>query len=137
MSAIGEDVRREHAGLTRQIAELRNQIVGRAVGSAARIPFVACHHIPHEGLDPCGDFRCPFAADTGHLGDILIAPSSRIVSPLSIGFSTIARTSLAYSDGSPRRLGNGTWRPSDSRSEEHTSELQSLMRHSYAVFCLK
>src|SRR3546814_2601331 len=27
----------------------------------------------------------------------------------------------------------GTWR----RSEEHTSELQSLMRISYAVFCLK
>src|SRR3546814_9652142 len=23
------------------------------------------------------------------------------------------------------------------RSEEHTSELQSLMRHSYAVYCLK
>src|SRR3546814_1542509 len=28
-------------------------------------------------------------------------------------------------------------RISDSRSEEHTSELQSLMRISYAVFCLK
>src|SRR3546814_6105806 len=27
--------------------------------------------------------------------------------------------------------------PSVSRSEEHTSELQSLMRISYAVFCLK
>src|SRR3546814_1549058 len=27
--------------------------------------------------------------------------------------------------------------PSDQRSEEHTSELQSLMRISYAVFCLK
>src|SRR3546814_2367873 len=27
--------------------------------------------------------------------------------------------------------------PSASRSEEHTSELQSLMRISYAVFCLK
>src|SRR3546814_6828067 len=27
------------------------------------------------------------------------------------------------------------WRPG--RSEEHTSELQSLMRISYAVFCLK
>src|SRR3546814_7603766 len=26
---------------------------------------------------------------------------------------------------------------SDLRSEEHTSELQSLMRNSYAVFCLK
>src|SRR3546814_5582385 len=28
-------------------------------------------------------------------------------------------------------------RPPDARSEEHTSELQSLMRISYAVFCLK
>src|SRR3546814_489159 len=28
------------------------------------------------------------------------------------------------------------WHRSLSRSEEHTSELQSLMRHSYAVFCL-
>src|SRR3546814_9199775 len=27
--------------------------------------------------------------------------------------------------------------PFDQRSEEHTSELQSLMRNSYAVFCLK
>src|SRR3546814_1651632 len=27
--------------------------------------------------------------------------------------------------------------PADERSEEHTSELQSLMRISYAVFCLK
>src|SRR3546814_1474659 len=27
--------------------------------------------------------------------------------------------------------------PSKERSEEHTSELQSLMRSSYAVFCLK
>src|SRR3546814_6037077 len=27
--------------------------------------------------------------------------------------------------------------PSRNRSEEHTSELQSLMRISYAVFCLK
>src|SRR3546814_5778241 len=26
--------------------------------------------------------------------------------------------------------------PRQTRSEEHTSELQSLMRHSYAVFCL-
>src|SRR3546814_4480375 len=29
------------------------------------------------------------------------------------------------------------WELSVSRSEEHTSELQSLMRISYAVFCLK
>src|SRR3546814_10272562 len=29
------------------------------------------------------------------------------------------------------------FRPAYNRSEEHTSELQSLMRISYAVFCLK
>src|SRR3546814_9734357 len=30
----------------------------------------------------------------------------------------------------------GIWLPDGSRSEEHTSELQSLMRNSYAVLCL-
>src|SRR3546814_10741623 len=29
------------------------------------------------------------------------------------------------------------WQPASTGSEEHTSELQSLMRISYAVFCLK
>src|SRR3546814_9046003 len=31
----------------------------------------------------------------------------------------------------------GAWDEIDLRSEEHTSELQSLMRISYAVFCLQ
>src|SRR3546814_8029412 len=31
----------------------------------------------------------------------------------------------------------GACASASNRSEEHTSELQSLMRHSYAVFCLK
>src|SRR3546814_6795679 len=36
------------------------------------------------------------------------------------------------------RIGPSVWRLSSVlRSEEHTSELQSLMRISYAVFCLK
>src|SRR3546814_2685051 len=35
-----------------------------------------------------------------------------------------------------RAAGNPGW-GWDDRSEEHTSELQSLMRISYAVFCLK
>src|SRR3546814_1512322 len=40
----------------------------------------------------------------------------------------------------PRAVQKGRGRPEDRgghRSEEHTSELQSLMRISYAVFCLK
>src|SRR3546814_7940415 len=38
-----------------------------------------------------------------------------------------------------RRPGLGGWLQysTNGRSEEHTSELQSLMRNSYAVFCLK
>src|SRR3546814_4662728 len=39
-------------------------------------------------------------------------------------------------DSDLRGLQHGLWRSAD-RSEEHTSELQSLMRISYAVFCLK
>src|SRR3546814_9301588 len=35
------------------------------------------------------------------------------------------------------RVVDGAGKPIDGRSEEHTSELQSLMRISYAVFCLK
>src|SRR3546814_2948191 len=37
--------------------------------------------------------------------------------------------------GRPSEVGDDV--PLEGRSEEHTSELQSLMRISYAVFCLK
>src|SRR3546814_10910512 len=40
--------------------------------------------------------------------------------------------------GIGQRLIDRAWAPTEApRSEEHTSELQSLMRISYAVFCLK
>src|SRR3546814_7834504 len=38
-------------------------------------------------------------------------------------------------EGKPN--GKAETKPGKARSEEHTSELQSLMRISYAVFCLK
>src|SRR3546814_9502906 len=44
-----------------------------------------------------------------------------------------AHRSAGGDRGSPARSGHGL----DPRSEEHTSELQSLMRISFAVFCLK
>src|SRR3546814_7043926 len=62
------------------------------------------------------------------------------------GAATLRRVALGLCasvprpDGQARRrlhrgpLTRGVHRP---RSEEHTSELQSLMRISYAVFCLK
>src|SRR3546814_4281206 len=36
-----------------------------------------------------------------------------------------------------QRMESGAKLTAEDRSEEHTSELQSLMRNSYAVFCLK
>src|SRR3546814_5293314 len=39
--------------------------------------------------------------------------------------------------GLPEGADDGLRRAGPERSEEHTSELQSLMRISYAVFCLK
>src|SRR3546814_5729697 len=55
-------------------------------------------------------------------------------------------SSPKYSRGTPRTMTSGRLSSASpltsaalahSRSEEHTSELQSLMRISYAVFCLK
>src|SRR3546814_5952696 len=40
-------------------------------------------------------------------------------------------------DGNDSGIGGGAATTMSGRSEEHTSELQSLMRTSYAVFCLK
>src|SRR3546814_8074762 len=48
--------------------------------------------------------------------------------PLSLGLG--AGAAIGADPGSPTT-------PEYKRSEEHTSELQSLMRISYAVFCLK
>jgi len=47
-------------------------------------------------------------------GCMRIAPSSRIVSPLSITFSMMCFASAAYSSGLPRREGKGTCLPRES-----------------------
>src|SRR3546814_2411294 len=58
-----------------------------------------------------------------------VTPFGRPVVPLVNWILTASRGSGATSSRIAR------W--PDDRSEEHTSELQSLMRISYAVFCLK
>src|SRR3546814_2701413 len=58
-------------------------------------------------------------------------------------YTTLFRSCPARSRCLPRATGHAVsgggarGSPSTPRSEEHTSELQSLMRISYAVFCLK
>src|SRR3546814_8908689 len=60
-----------------------------------------------------------------HDGDVLRVPATprRVANPIT-------------HFGDPARKVR-KWHNISSRSEEHTSELQSLMRISYAVFCLK
>src|SRR3546814_9239188 len=49
----------------------------------------------------------------------------------------VADARLIDAEGEEVARGTGTFMRSHIRSEEHTSELQSLMRSSSAVFCLK
>src|SRR3546814_10573026 len=53
-----------------------------------------------------------------------------------VGFVNEARQKVAREVRMPPGY-SITWSGQFERSEEHTSELQSLMRISYAVFCLK
>src|SRR3546814_8230985 len=77
-------------------------------------------------------------------GELPVSSSSAPTLLLSVSFSLRSRSvSVARATTSTSWLAsNGFSRKSDAprlmaRSEEHTSELQSLMRISYAVFCLK
>src|SRR3546814_4968919 len=68
-----------------------------------------------------GEVDFDLEADIGHIG----------LQPRDKGGKAARRRDLARTDAHhPARL-------AITRSEEHTSELQSLMRISYAVFCLK
>src|SRR3546814_1791475 len=53
-----------------------------------------------------------------------------VIGPTRLGLDHVAFTEVKLSDTRETAL-------REFRSEEHTSELQSLMRNSYAVFCLK
>src|SRR3546814_3429876 len=68
-------------------------------------------------------------------------PTSRGFSQLWMGSRPLALTPRATTPipplRSPEVAGTITSQSRVTRSEEHTSELQSLTRTSYAVFCLK
>src|SRR3546814_8819145 len=56
---------------------------------------------------------------------------------VSDGGSTTDMAWARWGDGPITFNGGSRLIPANTRSEEHTSELQSLMRISYAVFCMK
>src|SRR3546814_5235929 len=82
---------------------------------------------------PCGVERCAKYHSDGD-------ERPRCGSFASKGAPVTVRLPLTTQLFEPRPSGGGAGRARISRSkrsEEHTSELQSLMRISYAVFCLK
>src|SRR3546814_7298252 len=88
-----------------------------------------------------GDSMTPFLLRLGAAGvAVLLAGAAQAQSCTTIGSST-----FCGARGSHNTVGNtmifnqgpAGQRVGGYRSEEHTSELQALMRISYAVFCLK
>src|SRR3546814_4399900 len=93
------------------------QAVERMVGN------IKFHHAAPQLLEPLR-----LGADDHAFGDRRGAGCGVAVAPFHLDQAETAGTEALDAVGGAQ-LG-------DRRSEEHTSELQSLMRNSYAVFCL-
>src|SRR3546814_10378710 len=102
----------DHVGGMR--ASLAHLAVMLADGDARRI------RLDDEGRHPAGALVGRIGAR--HQGE---HAGMRRIGDEALGAVDDVMTALAFGAGP------------DARSEEHTSELQSLMRISYAVFCLK
>src|SRR3546814_3528122 len=91
-------------------------------------------------FDMLEDQMCEFSIDNVRSVDV---GSPDRVDALVWGLTEIfdkitGRRRRSLSPGDAEYKGNTTFADTNTgRSEEHTSALQSLMRHSYAVFCLK
>src|SRR3546814_1112604 len=81
-------------------------------------PMAPEQHFDKPGLSPMGMEMVPRYADAGGAAGGVVRIDPATVQNLGVRTAPVERRVLA-------------------RSEEHTSELQSLMRISYAVFCLK
>src|SRR3546814_10630303 len=68
---------------------------------------------------------------------VLAEAEVRFFTPRGEGKAVMQRVRMELSRSRQRNERKGKKNLRFSRSEEHTSELQSLMRISYAVFCLK
>src|SRR3546814_4112106 len=81
----------------------------------------------HFGAQRVGVYRAIAEGDLA----LVVDPGQRVLHPLvvvALGMILVGVRAAALVPGLGRE---------HRRSEEHTSELQSLMRISYAVFCLK
>src|SRR3546814_2805683 len=113
---------------------------------AATRPIVAA-----KAENPAYSAPTPIAPSIRSISFHLAIRSERVKLPTfnCPAFQPVARCAMVTSSLSPERAETIVPQPRCAaassaafasvtvRSEEHTSELQSLMRHSYSVFCLK
>src|SRR3546814_10336270 len=88
---------------------------------------------PGDGIDGIKRFFLDVMLEFGRRG---LACQPAIVG-IGLGGSKDTAMSIGKQAACLRTVGDRNPDPEIARSEEHTSELQSLMRISYAVFCLK
>src|SRR3546814_3686731 len=102
---------------------------------AARMAAPAAHHAsaPPSGGDHTTTVKTRFGVIEFDLNQALTFPKAI---PGFVGYQTFGLAMIPSETQSSFMLLQAL-DPDDLRSEEHTSELQSLMRISYAVFCLK
>src|SRR3546814_4428267 len=93
-----------------------NKGVQKRIGTSCSAPILL------ESLNYCELSRLTTPEQWDHARDVLIESAKRL--------QDAGATALMIAANSMHKL-------AEERSEEHTSELQSLMRISYAVFCLK
>src|SRR3546814_1326212 len=90
-----------------------------------------------RGTEPA--IECEHVEQIGELAHLIALPG--MIATARIEIAVIHRTALVREAGrdDDAILDMRMDQPDEGemRSEEHTSELQSLMRNSYAVFCLK
>src|SRR3546814_6293859 len=99
---------------------------GQVVGYAARLAAQPFEREDRHALERFGHEQFPPALDRDRFGGNVLAVLDR----------EVGQTEEGPAQGFGRSVTVGDM-PGLERSEEHTSELQSLMRISYAVFCLK
>src|SRR3546814_4222940 len=80
-----------------------------------------------RGAEPLNILYAPYLFKSGEWAERILNNDEFAKIYDTVAKKSGVRVFAAYGIRSPRAL----------RSEEHTSELQSLMRISYAVFCLK
>src|SRR3546814_4514306 len=92
-----------------------------------------------------GEARPFETADPRRDGDQFVEPRRGVIIDFAVGFANICAILVKIGAGLSLAEGAEIFCHADvgigqimtvERSEEHTSELQSLMRNSYAVFCL-